>query len=371
MTEEVRNLRLSSVAQVIPGTSPSGRDINDRGDGLPFYQGAKEFGTRHPRPERFTTAPVKTARVGDILLSVRAPVGRVNIADHDCAIGRGVMAIRAKDPADGPYLAAFLQMMGEAWDAHATEGTMFANLSKVGLEQLSLRWPDSRHRIAEVLGVLDERIEALQRVERLVLDFGLASLDVALEAEGSRTMRVDEIATFENRKRIPLSQMERDQRPGPYPYYGATGIFGFVDDYLFDGFRVLVGEDGSVIQEDGTPVLQLAHGKYWVNNHAHVLVGNGVATEAIWFLLRNLSVGPAVTGAVQPKLSMGRLAALEVLVPSESSTFWATAKECIDQVLCRREELHSLTDARDFLLPRLVSGELRVSAAEELVADVI
>jgi len=180
-------------------------------------------------------------------------------------------------------------------------------------------------------------------------------------------MRVDEVASFENRKRIPLSQMERDKRPGPYPYYGATAIFGYVDDYLFDGFRVLVGEDGSVIEDDGTPVLQLAHGKYWVNNHAHVLAGRAVATEALWFLLRNLAVDPAVTGAVQPKLSMGRLAALEVLVPSEASPFFAVANECIAQVLHRRDQLRDLIEARDFLLPRLVSGELRVAAAEELL----
>ena len=242
-------------------------------------------------------------------------------------------------------------------------------LSRDDAHQLSIRVPslDEQRRIAEVLGVLDDRIESLVRSERLVLDFGLTQLEIALEGGEVRPMRVDEVATFENRKRIPLSQMERDKRPGPYPYYGATTIFGYVDDYLFDGFRVLVGEDGSVIEDDGTPVLQLAHGKYWVNNHAHVLAGRAVATEALWFLLRNLAVDPAVTGAVQPKLSMGRLAALEVLVPSEVSPFFAVAKECIAQVLHRREQLRDMIEARDFLLPRLVSGDLRVAAAEELV----
>jgi type I restriction enzyme S subunit len=237
----------------------------------------------------------------------------------------------------------------------------------VSTYELALPPLEEQRRIAEVLGALDDAIESLARSERLLLDYGLTQWEITLESTEARPMRVDEMATFENRKRIPLSQIERDMRPGPYPYYGANGIFGYVDDYLFDGFRVLVGEDGSVIEDDGTPVLQLAHGKYWVNNHAHVLTGRAVPTEALWFLLRNLAVSPAVTGAVQPKLSMGRLAALEVLVPAESSEFFQIAKECIAQVLHRRNQLRDMAETRDFLLPRLVSGELRVSAAEELV----
>lgn len=270
------------------------------------------------------------------------------------------------DHRDLRFTAALLQSLGlDQRNSHSA----VPGLSRDDAHQLLIRVPslDEQRRIALVLSALDECIESLDRAERLLLNYGLTQLEIAIEAGDSRSMRVDEVATFENRKRIPLSQMERDRRPGPYPYYGATAIFGYVDDYLFDGFRVLVGEDGSVIEDDGTPVLQLAQGKYWVNNHAHVLAGRAVSTEALWFLLRNLAVDPAVTGAVQPKLSMGRLAALEVLVPSEASPFFTVAKECIAQVLHRREQLRHMVEARDFLLPRLVSGELRVAAAEKLL----
>ncbi len=153
--------KISQVALVTPGTSPKGAEINDTGEGIPFFQGAKEFGPRHPRVERFTTKPVKTARIGDILLSVRAPVGRVNIADTDCAIGRGVMSIRPLDAADTDYLVTILGAMGEEWDAHASDGTMFANLSKAGLESMKIAWPTSRHRISAVLRLLDDLIPDL------------------------------------------------------------------------------------------------------------------------------------------------------------------------------------------------------------------
>lgn len=331
-------------------------------------------------PERVSAETIKsnklTVPTGAVLVSRLNPhIPRIWTPQVDpntpsmCSTEFAVLTAKACEPQFLQYFIASDEIYGRLGES--VNGTSSSH-QRVSLEHLlaitaQLPPPKEQRRIAEVLGVLDDRIDSLVRSEGLLLDFGLTQLEVALEASEARAMRVDEIATFENRKRIPLSQMERDKRPGPYPYFGATGIFGYVDDYLFDGFRVLVGEDGSVIHDDGTPVLQLAHGKYWVNNHAHVLAGNGVSTEALWFLLRNLAVDPAVTGAVQPKLSMGRLAALEVLVPPEPSAFFSAAKECIVQVLHRRDQRRDLIEARDFLLPRLVSGELRIAAAEELV----
>ena len=71
--------------------------------------------------------------------------------------------------------------------------------------------------------------------------------------------------------RIPLSSREREKRRGHYPYYGATGVMDYVDDYIFDGLYLMIAEDGSVETTDGKPLLQLVSGKFWANNHAHVL----------------------------------------------------------------------------------------------------
>jgi len=80
-----------------------------------------------------------------------------------------------------------------------------------------------------------------------------------------------EVAVNFDSRRVPLSSREREQRRGPYPYYGATGIMDYVDNFLFEGLHVLVAEDGSVERDDGRPFVQLVDGKFWVNNHAHVL----------------------------------------------------------------------------------------------------
>jgi type I restriction enzyme, S subunit len=109
-------------------------------------------------------------------------------------------------------------------------------------------------------------------------------------------------------KRVPVSGGERAKRQGPYPYHGATGLMDHVDDYLFDGIYLLIGEDGSVVTESGLAFTQYVWGKFWVNNHAHVLQGKGfVSTEQLLMYFQHEPVTPYITGAVQLKLSQGRM----------------------------------------------------------------
>lgn len=116
-----------------------------------------------------------------------------------------------------------------------------------------------------------------------------------------------------DRKRVPLSSRERAAKQGVYPYYGATSIMDYVDDYLFDGKYILLGEDGTVIDENGKPVLQIAEGKFWCNNHAHIIQNTELVTfDYLYYLLKNTNVNSIVTGAVQPKISQSNLNNLEV-----------------------------------------------------------
>ena len=131
-----------------------------------------------------------------------------------------------------------------------------------------------------------------------------------------RKVALSDLVEFENSKRSPLSTAERAKRPGPYPYHGAAGILDYIDDYKFDGLFVLVGEDGTVIDERGAPVLQLGRGKFWVSNHAHVIrMTNDIDTLWLYYALRNSQIGPFLSGSVQPKLSLGNLKRLEISVP--------------------------------------------------------
>ena len=127
----------------------------------------------------------------------------------------------------------------------------------------------------------------------------------------SNKTTVSEVAKFHNSKRKPVTKHSRED--GEFPYYGAAGIQDYVSDYLFDGSYILVGEDGTVINDEGNPIVQIATGKFWVNNHAHVIepVERG-DFDYLYYSLKAASVDKAVTGAVQPKLSMTNLKQLEI-----------------------------------------------------------
>lgn len=125
--------------------------------------------------------------------------------------------------------------------------------------------------------------------------------------------KVGELVVNFDRKRKPLSGRQREKMKGIYPYYGAASIFDYINDYIFDGEYILLGEDGTVINSDGTPVLQRISGKTWVNNHAHVLRNSEIIDfDYLYYVLKNANFSGAVTGAVQPKISQANMNAVEV-----------------------------------------------------------
>lgn len=175
---------------------------------------------------------------------------------------------------------------------------------------------------------------------------------------------ISEIIELHDSKRIPLSSRERADLAKIYPYYGATSVMDYVDRYLFDGIYLLLGEDGTVVDSKGFPILQYVEGKFWVNNHAHIITGkNGFSVELLYLLFSLTSVQSIVTGAVQPKISQANLNKVPVIIPSEDEikAFDATVQPVFAQIRNLRAENDRLATTRDTLLPRLISGELDVS----------
>ena len=175
---------------------------------------------------------------------------------------------------------------------------------------------------------------------------------------------VSEIIELHDSKRIPLSSRERANLAKIYPYYGATSVMDYVDRYLFDGIYLLLGEDGTVVDSKGFPILQYVEGKFWVNNHAHIITGkNGFSVELLYLLFSLTSVQSIVTGAVQPKISQANFNKVPVIIPSggELKAFDATIQSLFAQIRNPRAENNRLVATRDTLLPKLMSGELDVS----------
>ena len=126
--------------------------------------------------------------------------------------------------------------------------------------------------------------------------------------------KLEEFCIILDSKRNPVTKAAREQ--GDYPYYGANGIQDYVADYIFDGIYVLVGEDGSVITPDGHPVVTWAEGKIWVNNHAHIIQGNALATTRfLYYYLQTVNVTGLIHGNI-PKLNQGDFRSIEVIMPA-------------------------------------------------------
>lgn len=132
--------QLSEIANITMGQSPEGSSYNDYGEGTIFYQGSTDFGDVFPKVRQYTTEPARMAKKGDILLSVRAPVGDMNIANTDCCIGRGLAALNSKEGFDG-FLFYVMKYFKQVFDRRNSEGTTFGSITKNDLYSLRLAYP--------------------------------------------------------------------------------------------------------------------------------------------------------------------------------------------------------------------------------------
>ena len=132
-----------------------------------------------------------------------------------------------------------------------------------------------------------------------------------------RKFKLGDVINVLDSKRIPLSSKDRAKRKGHYPYYGAQGIIDYIDDYIFDGSYLLIAEDGENVKSQKEDIARIASGKYWVNNHAHIVESNGCCDiRYLCYLLNSTDISGYITGSAQPKLNQANLLSIEIDLPS-------------------------------------------------------
>ncbi|MFD7917729.1 restriction endonuclease subunit S [Streptomyces sp. NPDC059740] len=149
---------ITDVASITMGQSPPGETYNETGDGLPFYQGTKDFGMRYPRRRVWCSAVTRFAYENDVLVSVRAPVGKINVAVEGCGIGRGVAAVRS--PRYPHVMLHALSSDKSVWRPYEAEGTVFGAINKKQFSQLEVSWPSELYidGLESQLRALDDRL---------------------------------------------------------------------------------------------------------------------------------------------------------------------------------------------------------------------
>ena len=257
------------------------------------------------------------------------------------------------------------------------EGTTIPSLRTETLNKITLKVPnlDIQDKVLSILEPIDKKIELNKEINKNLLQQAQALYNHSFPytvsdilPESWRLGTVSEIIEIHDSKRIPLSGAQRDKmKKKIYPYYGAASLMDYVDEYIFDGKYLLLGEDGTVVDDAGFPILQYVWGQFWVNNHAHILTGKlGYNVESLYMLFKQTPVRSIVTGAVQPKISQVNLKSIPVVIPPTNliRAFNNQVNEMFALIRNIEVENKSLSTLRDSLLPKLMSGEIDLSVLD-------
>lgn len=323
------------------------------------------------------TAQAQIYEHNDVLVSnIRPYFKKIWFANQDGGCSNDVLVFRANEGVEPGFLYYVLaDDKFFNYSMATSKGTKMPRGDKKTLMEYEV--PDfyigTQRKVASLLGEIDEKIRTNNEINKNLFQQAQAMYKSRFidfdPFDGSmpdswHIGTVSEIIELHDSKRIPLSSRERADLDKIYPYYGATSVMDYVDRYLFDGIYLLLGEDGTVVDDKGYPILQYVEGKFWVNNHAHILTGKrGFNAELLYLLFSLTSVKAIVTGAVQPKISQANLNKVPVVISSAEEL--QQFDDCIQPIFAEirnlRNENAKLADLRDGLLPRLMSGELDVS----------
>lgn len=258
-----------------------------------------------------------------------------------------------------------------------SHGTTMASLNQKILEQICFPIPERniQDKIVNILEKIDRKIVLNNRINNNLKEqaqllykqiFPYSPSDKL--PGGWRIGTAAEIIEIHDSKRVPLSGAERmKMEKKTYPYYGAASLMDYVESYIFDGKYLLLGEDGTVVDDAGYPILQYVWGKFWVNNHAHILTGKlGFNVESLYMLFKQTPVKSIVTGAVQLKISQANLKSISVVIPPKKllREYNNQVESLFTLIRTNEEENNSLLKLGNTLLPKLMSGEIDVSAIQ-------
>lgn len=266
---------------------------------------------------------------GDILVSTVRPylngVARVPREMDGATASTGFCVVRPNPKkVNGSYLFHWLKTPDFISDmVRKSTGASYPAVSDKIIKHSSLPLPPLLEQ-RRVAAILDET-DALRNFRRQARSL-LGQLEQALFSEmfgdlrentrGWKINRFGDLLQNLDGKRVPIKLADRATRAGSIPYYGASGIIDYVDDYIFDGEHLLIGEDGANLVARSFPIAFIAHNRFWVNNHAHVLKENGLSdVEFMRHFIESIDLKPYVSGSAQPKLTQAQLNRIPVPCP--------------------------------------------------------
>lgn len=329
---------------------------------------------------------------GSVVISSRAPIGKINITGNVLCTNQGCKSLVGET--DNRYLY-YLLLAGQEELVRLGRGTTFIELSTFDLANFGIVLPQETEQCAiadfldaqcakidSVIADIEKQIETLQKYKKsLITETVTKGLDSSVPMKDSGVDWVGKIPAHWSVKRLKYVMNNFDSQRKPieaqnrsqdgdvlYDYYGASGAIDKIDDYIFDETALLIGEDGANLVLRHLPLIYIATGKYWVNNHAHIL--RPKAESDLYFMAHQMEIidySLFITGSAQPKLSQENLNNVMLVVPPleeqlEIATFLNQKVTVIDEIIGNKQkQLDAIRQHKKSLIYEYVTGKKRVA----------
>lgn len=349
MLEHWKIVKLGDLCDITMGQSPKSSFYNSEKEGMPFLQGNRTFGDKYPTFDTYTSFVTKEASEGDVIMSVRAPVGDVNITPLDMCLGRGVCGLRHKENAQ-EYLYYLMRYSKESL-LNRENGTVFGSVNRADIINLEVKVPplEQQIEIGKTLAAIDEKIENNKKINH-----HLAEMAESIWKEKYANLKPN--STLGNF--FPIITGKKDAnvaRGGQYPFFSCSQGISYTDAYSFEGNAILLAGNGDFN-------VKTYNGKFEAYQRTYVLIPNneyrlGFLYYAIKHFLSDITAGDR--GSVIKYITKGDIENLNLYMPDDESDF-ELFNQFVSNTAQNNAEIERLTETRDTLLPKLMSGELSV-----------
>ena len=316
--------------EILSGGTPSTKNREYWKGEIPWITSADIVDIKTAIPRKYITehaikeSATNLIRKGNVIVVTRVGLGKLFRNDFDVCISQDSQGLIVKDEVSPEYLAYILKDRVENFKK-VSQGSTIQGVTKKQLSDIRIPLPP--------LDVQEEIVAEIEGYQK-VIDGARAVVEnyrphIHVDPEWP-THFLGDLSENLDSKRVPIAKANRIK--GPFPYYGASGIVDYVDDFIFDEEVLLVSEDGANLLARTTPIAFSVSGKCWVNNHAHVLkLQSNELLKWIEIYLNSISLEHFVTGSAQPKLNQRMLGSIPIPIPSDPASLKAMISEIEDE----------------------------------------
>ena len=379
---QFNKIKLKDIADINMGQSPSGSSYNNNGRGIPFLQGNKTFGFLYPTIDTWTTEPKKIGKKNSVLMSVRAPVGDLNIANKDICIGRGLCSIEMKN-GNNQYLYYLLKNSIKKIKMKST-GTVFDSINRKELENIEILDFDKsqQKKISKVLFDIDKKIELniqtndnLSEQLQLIYDEWFGKYETDNLPDGWKVEKLKNIATLSQGVQVPIDKQIYEEKSGYTRFIRIVDITQENDKdirYIEDTERGKVEENEIFMIRYGTPGILSWNYKGIIANNLFKITPkmNCISSNFLYSYFNNNKfqryIRGNATSSTMPAINFSTLNDRDIIIPTTDliEKFNNISETIRLKQLSISNQNKTLSNLKDILLPKLMNGEIDIDKIE-------